>query len=259
MKKDFKHRLRGKKRAPDRVGPDAVGERVSSSASFLPPDSRAAASGHNEEGTKIGTGVSQARSRDPSPMPADEGRRDDSQRKEGDVDEKEVGQRDSRPDPDVEIAAGGGPGREDKRAYFPLPITSIPPKQEPDGTWTRSPQSMCLIIPLHNADSSTIPDHAQKELLPDKNTESDAAVNEKELSWKATAFASAKLLLRGVRDSADAFGPLKSVAGGLCFILENCEVWLSPVCVITTLTRTPANERERANDRVVGTPGEGTC
>ena len=42
--------------------------------------------------------------------------------------------------------------------------------------------------------------------------------------WKSTASAPAKLLLRGVRDSADAFGPLKSVAGGLCFILENCEV-----------------------------------
>lgn len=42
--------------------------------------------------------------------------------------------------------------------------------------------------------------------------------------WKITASASAKMLLRGVRDSADAFGPLKSVAGGLCFILENCEV-----------------------------------
>ena len=42
--------------------------------------------------------------------------------------------------------------------------------------------------------------------------------------WKATVSASAKLLLRGVRDSADAFGPLKSVAGGLCFFLENYEV-----------------------------------
>ena len=37
--------------------------------------------------------------------------------------------------------------------------------------------------------------------------------------------ASAKLLLQGVRDSADAFGPLKSVAGGLCFVLENYEVY----------------------------------
>ena len=45
---------------------------------------------------------------------------------------------------------------------------------------------------------------------------------------KSTVSASAKLLLRGVRDSADAFGPLKSIAGGLCFILENGEVKLSP-------------------------------
>ena len=49
-------------------------------------------------------------------------------------------------------------------------------------------------------------------------------VNENRPDWKSTASSSAKLLLRAVRDSADAFGPLKSVAGGLCFILENCEV-----------------------------------
>jgi len=42
--------------------------------------------------------------------------------------------------------------------------------------------------------------------------------------WKSAVSAPAKLLLRGVRDSADAFPPLKSVAGGLYFILENCEV-----------------------------------
>ena len=56
--------------------------------------------------------------------------------------------------------------------------------------------------------------------------ESGSTVNKKS-DWKSTAFATAKLLLRGVRDSADAFGPLKSVVGGLCFILENCEVRLS--------------------------------
>ena len=53
---------------------------------------------------------------------------------------------------------------------------------------------------------------------------SNAATDEHKSNWKSTAFVSAILLLRGVRDSADAFGPLKSVAGGLCFILENCEV-----------------------------------
>ena len=43
-------------------------------------------------------------------------------------------------------------------------------------------------------------------------------------NWKSTTSAAAKLLLRGVKDSAAVFGPLQSVAGGLCFILENCEV-----------------------------------
>ena len=55
-----------------------------------------------------------------------------------------------------------------------------------------------------------------------------AAVDESRPGWKSTASSSAKLALRGVRDSADAFGPLKSVAGGLCFILENYEVWNLP-------------------------------
>ena len=63
--------------------------------------------------------------------------------------------------------------------------------------------------------------------------------------WTTTATASAKLLLRGVSNSSDAFGPLKSVAGGLCFILENCEVRLSPCVSSKTLTcpqRTKANK-----------------
>ena len=58
----------------------------------------------------------------------------------------------------------------------------------------------------------------------DENVEPSATADGKGSDWKSTASASAKLLLRGVRDSADAFGPLKSAAGGLCFILENCEV-----------------------------------
>jgi len=56
-----------------------------------------------------------------------------------------------------------------------------------------------------------------------------AAADGNKPDWKTTASASAKMLLRGVRDSADAFGPLKSVAGGLCFILENCEVRTVPL------------------------------
>jgi hypothetical protein len=58
----------------------------------------------------------------------------------------------------------------------------------------------------------------------DGGVQPSAVADEKKSDWKSTASASAKLLLRGVRDSADAFPPLKSVAGGLFFILENCEV-----------------------------------
>ena len=35
-------------------------------------------------------------------------------------------------------------------------------------------------------------------------------------------------LLCGVRDSPNGSGPLKSLAGGLCLILENCKVCLPP-------------------------------
>ena len=98
-----------------------------------------------------------------------------------------------------------------------------------------------------------------QDLRPDEDAEPSAAAKENKSSWRSTAFATAKLLLRGVRDASDAFGPLKSVAGGLCFILENCEVWLSPAYTVTTLTSATANEGERRNDRIVGAPGEGAC
>ena len=64
----------------------------------------------------------------------------------------------------------------------------------------------------------------------DEGAGPSAAADESKPGWKSTASSSAKLLLRGVRDSADAFGPLKSVAGSLCFILENCEVRPPPIC-----------------------------
>ena len=80
----------------------------------------------------------------------------------------------------------------------------------------------------------------------DESARPGTAADESESDWKTTASASAKLLLRGVGSSSDAFGPLKSVAGGLCFILENCEVRLPP-CVLSpklmVLQRTKANKQ----------------
>ena len=62
----------------------------------------------------------------------------------------------------------------------------------------------------------------------DETVGASAVADENRPGWTSTASSSAKLVLRAVRDSADAFGPLKSVAGGLCFILENCEVRCLP-------------------------------
>jgi len=107
-------------------------------------------------------------------------------------------------------------------------------KRKPDGTnpggegadsTSSLPQSEHHILAGEQPDS-TVPGRGPEVSHPDKGAEPSTAANEneKKTSWKSTASSTAKLLLRGVRDSADAFGPLKSVAGGLCFILENCEV-----------------------------------
>ena len=232
LKKGFKHRLGGKERASDGTGANVTGERVGSPASSLRPDPRVAASSRNREGSRISAGLLQARSRDPSPrpepVPADEGCLDDTQRKEVDVDEKRISRGRSSLDPDVKGVAGSRPSQEIKHASSPLSVTSISRKQGPNGTWALSAQLLYLIAPLEDADTSVIRDHTPQQVRPDENADSGAAANERKSSWKSTALATAKLLLRGVRDSADAFGPLKSVAGGLCFILENCEVWCSP-------------------------------
>ena len=224
LKKDFKHRVGGKKRGPDRAGANTAEEGVGSPASLLGPGPRVTAGGRDEGGSGISTDASGVHSRDRSPHPkpvqADEDR-DNSQRREG-------SRRRSRLDPNVETAAGSGPGREIKRAFSPLSVTKITPNQEPDSTLKLSPQRLCLILLLDNANTPAVPDREQRDPCPDEDAEPSAATIEKKSSWKSTAFATAKLLLRGVRDSADAFGPLKSVAGGLCFILENFDVWSYP-------------------------------
>ena len=117
---------------------------------------------------------------------------------------------------------------------------------------------MSVAFSDHSADNvgtSTVSDRAPATPRNDKSGEPSAAADETKSNWKSTASATAKLLLRGVRETADAFGPLKSVAGGLCFIVENYEVW-SPSCMrCPMLTGTPANEGKHTRNRVAGSPG----
>jgi len=226
LKKDLKHRLKGRKNKPDMAGTNTAGESVDSSGSLLRPDSRVVAGGHDGEGSGTNAAEQQARSRDRYPQPAEPGPTggsdDDRQRREADVDGKEVNQGHSRPDLDVETGAVGG--EEPDQTYPSPPIPSIPPTRKPDGMRTCSIQLLHLIVPSDNPNTSTIPDHVPEDTHPNKNAKPSAAPIEKKSNWKSTVSATAKLLLRGVRDSADAFGPLKSVAGCLCFILENSEV-----------------------------------
>ena len=83
------------------------------------------------------------------------------------------------------------------------------------------------LLPLigcpENTDNSAT-DNQIQDALSSGQSEPDASDGKKSEQWKSVASATAKMFLRGVKESADAFPPLKSVVGGLCFILDNFEV-----------------------------------
>ena len=134
----LKNRLRGKKHKPDRLGANTPGESARSSGSLLQPELRVAASSHDGEGSGIDTDVRKVRPKDQSPqsepVPAASGSNNDRQRKKADIEEREVSQRYSHLDPDVEVAVGGGPSREVERVYPSSSPPSLPPTGKPDGT-----------------------------------------------------------------------------------------------------------------------------
>jgi hypothetical protein len=99
-----------------------------------------------------------------------------------------------------------------------------------------------VLAPASNRSSDT------PGVLRSNESAEPGAVANKKSNWQSTTSATAKLLLRGVRDSADAFGPLKSVASGLCFVLENCEV--RPSCTYC-LWLLQALQRMKANKQAI--------
>lgn len=73
--------------------------------------------------------------------------------------------------------------------------------------------------------------------------------------FKNTISSATKLLIRTAERTSDALPPLKSVVGGLCAILENCEVlstFVHPAPVLTVLT---ANDGRQPIDRIVRISG----
>jgi len=98
--------------------------------------------------------------------------------------------------------------------------------------------------PTGNVGVPAVSNHIPVPLRSDESTVPSAVADEGKLDWKSTVSSTAKLLLHGVSNSADAFGPLKSVAGGLCFVLDNCEVWTSISRVLSYVYRCPSERRQ---------------
>lgn len=127
-------------------------------------------------------------------------------------------------DVDIQVVVGSGPSREEndangKKLGHVYPPPSAHPSGKPDSMWTCLFHSLPLIVPSGVINTSAVPDHVPEVPHPNQNLEPSVAVDENKLSLKSAAS-----LLRTVRDSSDAFPPLKSVAGDLCVILESPEV-----------------------------------
>ena len=111
------------------------------------------------------------------------------------------------------------------------------------------PSLPSLTVLGNDVDPDLVPDHIPEDPHPKVAADMGTVADKKKSNLKSAAAATAKLLLRGVRDTADAFGPLKSVAGGLCFILENCEV--CPISCLHCVRPLQVPQRTKANGQAI--------
>lgn len=122
-----------------------------------------------------------------------------------------------------------------------------PPVGQSNGKYCRI-ALLTLTIALADPDDSINPNRGEDQ----KNTMGDSGED-----WKSITSDMAKWLLRTVRDSADVFTPLKSVAGGLCSILEDYEVWFTSHVTQNPMLRiVPASTGKQAGDRILSAPGQ---
>ena len=236
LKKKVGRKISSRKREPDGTVDEFGGGRAGETDSLSRPVSRGAAGGGHSRGTnKANTDEQEVRSTgEPTPdvtvhVPA-RGSADDQGGVEGGIGGGEPSHGYSHPRSDARVTVGSGPSqqgnevdREKDGGVYPSPstpsITHI--ARGPDCMGMSSIHLPSLIVPSDNTGASTIPDHVPDAPRPDERVEPSTAVG---TDWKSTASSTAKLLLRWARDSSDAFGPLKSVTAGLCFILQNFEV-----------------------------------
>lgn len=71
--------------------------------------------------------------------------------------------------------------------------------------------------------TSIVPDCPPDAFCPDESIKPSVIIDRNKQDHRPTVSAAVKLLC-GVRGSTDASIPLNTIAGSLCFILENCDV-----------------------------------
>ena len=114
--------------------------------------------------------------------------------------------------------------------------------QEPNGTQAIISRMIHLTALFsHNTDPHSVSDQILS--VPGKgrdqsngdrpkspgHTVDQRATSEGKSNWGSTAYATTKLAINLVKESSDAFPPLKSVAGGLSAILNHCDVHNIPL------------------------------
>ena len=144
---------------------------------------------------------------------------------------------------------------------FPTSGPSNPPRQEPNGmqmTWARM-IPLTIVLP-RKADNPPTFDPSPLVTSEGKNEQQGStgdftdpgAIDGNKSYLKSLASSTAKLVLRGVKESADAFPLLKTVVGCLCFILDNYEVRRLPYMTHPNILMVvPENDRMSPSDRIV--------
>ena len=229
LKKKAKHL--GSKHKSDRTGVDADGESINAENPLPRPEPHTEAddgegNGADTEGWRTRSADRPLQPDGPERVPVS-GIENDKAQGEASLDRWKLDPRNPHPNPDIEVGTGSGPSREgngtggeEGEGFYSPSTPSIPRSGEPYGARTLLPQPLSLIVPLESIDP-TIPYSAPETSYPDNSVK--LGVVDSEPGSKSTLSVVANLL-RGVRDSVNAFIPLKSIAGHLCFILEKSQV-----------------------------------
>ena len=237
LKEKVKHRLGGGRPEPETGGMDTGGEGVGGMGSVPQPSPHLIAQDghdHPQSGGEADVGGGLVGSADP--LPSDDpgfvpvskiGR--DGEGSEATIEGREVG------GGNLHLRLGVGPSQggnntDEERVHQVNPSPSE--SNESTTTYWSLPSS-------DNIDISAVPDPVQQALGVSEGESGPADADK--LGWRSTASAMAKSFFRMVKESQNAYPPLKSIAECLYIVLNNCEVW-SP-------TYSTYNSHERYSER----------